>query len=575
MWFKRILTLSLLGLCLAGNLYAQKSQQLWEENFKKYIRYADRNNTEEKIASISSAAYYAKKSVWLDDNMKMITWYCYMYEALQANLNHSKFSDYVYMLTYNAGNLDKTPTSYAHELMAAYGNIYFSMKSKPKFKVEYLIRAKMILERLATSGLPASAENDYKKYYDLANLEVSDKERVAMLAHVNSSLESCNAIDFLEAAKHISKNAESASRGAIALKAAHMSAEKGNVDAWAQLGYMYEYGAGVQKDMNTATLNYLTAAEKGSLWGELRYAGLLIEGKNISQDYSKALSILNSNSSKGDFHTYGGGYYLASIYENGWGVHHDYVKAVELYTQSYNRCIFQNLKNYSYKGSARCENKIAEEYIDMEIATLDIYSLDDKQLAGFAERYANIGAKDKALKYTELAISNGSAFCAFRLAMHYFEKSDRKDFGLMKKSFDNFKIAADGNYAPAKYNLSIAYLYGYGVTPDHDLALNYYQKYYEQISSEGYYEYGIDDYLSIITGTRYKNDDIMNGSILLMTIEEFKSPELLYTWATYRERDSAPEVVIYFYKRAAQFGHEKAQERLENFLKRINDSREL
>jgi flagellar biosynthesis regulator FlbT len=61
---------------------------------------------------------------------------------------------------------------------------------------------------------------------------------------------------------------------------------------------------------------------------------------------------------------------------------------------------------------------------------------------------------------------------------------------------------------------------------------------------------------------------------LKKAMEMFNDASSLYEWAVYREQDSRPEVVIYFYTRAMLYGHPKAEFKLNKYKERISDTKE-
>ena len=155
-----------------------------------------------------------------------------------------------------------------------------------------------------------------------------------------------------------------------------------------------------------------------------------------------------------------------------------------------------------------------------------------------------------------------------------FNDSRRTDPELLREAFRYFEMGSQGNYAPCCHNAAIMYLYGYGVSPDHDKAYECFEQFVGKIASEGYGEYVQSDYIPTISGVKYKADAIKRGVPLKDAIEMFNDASSLYEWAVYRERDSRPEIVIYFYSRAMLYGHPKAESMLNKYKERISDSKE-
>ena len=174
----------------------------------------------------------------------------------------------------------------------------------------------------------------------------------------------------------------------------------------------------------------------------------------------------------------------------------------------------------------------------------------------------------------QLAADKGGSYSACWMGLKFFKESDGKDYDLLEKAFNLFLKGATGNYAPCNYNVAVMYLYGYGTSPDHEKAYEYFERYINKITVEGYDGYDRSDYLETIGGIRYKDDAIKRGLPLKTVIEKFENASDLYTWAYYREKDSRPEIPIYFYTRAAKKGHPKAEERLKAFKEKQVSNKE-
>lgn len=286
----------------------------------------------------------------------------------------------------------------------------------------------------------------------------------------------------------------------------------------------------------------------------------------------QALILLNSVVDESDFLKWGGGYQLGRLYENGWGVEVNREKAMELYTDSYEKCFEQGLKDLSYEGSLRLENKIYEEMIDAELAGVDINQMSADELSAIALRYERINAKTKATYFELQAAKKGNSYSACKVGMKYFEMADRKDGINLEYAFKMFEMGSKGSYAPCKYNLAVMYLYGYGTSPNFEKALDLYNKYIEQFSAEGYKEYNPVYYIKIFKAkVNFDKKAILEGIPFKKALEIFDNSINLCKWAQAHEKNRRPEVIIYFYTRAAQKGVPEAAKRLEQFKKKISE----
>ena len=115
---------------------------------------------------------------------------------------------------------------------------------------------------------------------------------------------------------------------ATALKEFKPLAEQGNAEAQNKLGYMYEYGKGVLKDVTEAAKWNRLSAEQGNANGQYKLAMRHLKGEGVLQDYAETLKWLRLSAEQG------GGFYsnlaqafLGIMYEYGDGVLQDNVTA--------------------------------------------------------------------------------------------------------------------------------------------------------------------------------------------------------------------------------------------------------
>jgi TPR repeat protein len=105
-------------------------------------------------------------------------------------------------------------------------------------------------------------------------------------------------------------------------------ATAGDADAQVDLGRMFETGAGVPKNLQTAVSWYKKASDKGSATGMCNYGTMLIYGWGCKQDQKAALALFEKAAENGSLIAE---YELGVVYEQGLGVTADYEKAVEHY----------------------------------------------------------------------------------------------------------------------------------------------------------------------------------------------------------------------------------------------------
>jgi TPR repeat protein len=111
-------------------------------------------------------------------------------------------------------------------------------------------------------------------------------------------------------------------------------AERGNAEAQAKLGTMYDYGQGVSQDYNIAFKWYTKAANQGHARSQAELGGLYYNGQGVSQNYNKALEWITKAVKQGDAHAQ---YWMGIMYLQGLAVTQDFKKAMEWYTKAANQ----------------------------------------------------------------------------------------------------------------------------------------------------------------------------------------------------------------------------------------------
>lgn len=562
------LLLTALSLLAVSPIKAQSKEEKCLQKLTEYLTCVEKQQWDKTLKPMADCAFYAKDATKLNNEVRILCWYLYIGELIKHDTNNrddiKKYSRLICSCGYK---YEGKPKSYGMELIVANAFILNAGYVKEVWKPIQLANALRILTRLEEMNIQPVAEKDYEILYILSGLSVSEAERIKMMQYIVQLTETLSGLEWFNAAKKALDHLDIEGCPFAALFCVQQSEKKNFSDALALHGYMFENGKVMRKDLDQAAKYYKQAADKGSMWGKVEYASFLINGIIVEKDYSQALQLLNSAAGESDFLRHGGGYHLGRLYEYGWGVEVNREKAMKLYTDSYEKCIWTKLKELSYEGSLRLENQMTEDIIDAEVAGVDLNQMSADELLAIAQRYEEINAKSKAANYELQAVKRGSSYSACKVGLKYFDLSKRENEMWLKYAFEVFELGSKGNYAPCKYNLAVMYLYGYGTSPNYEKALDLYNKYIEQISAEGYEDYSDNDYLGTITGTLYYEEATKKGIPLKKVLDNFNDPDKLYQWALFRESDSRPEISIYFYTRATQKGHPKAAERLEAFKK--------
>ncbi len=109
------------------------------------------------------------------------------------------------------------------------------------------------------------------------------------------------------------------------------AAEQGNASAQNNLGYMYEYGKGVEKDYQQAVTWYRKAAEQGNASAQYNLGDMYRNGYGVEKDYQQAVTWYRKAAEQGNASAQ---YNLGYMYRNGYGVEKDYQQAVTWYRKA-------------------------------------------------------------------------------------------------------------------------------------------------------------------------------------------------------------------------------------------------
>ena len=119
---------------------------------------------------------------------------------------------------------------------------------------------------------------------------------------------------------------------AQALQWFRKAADQGNPGGQANLGWMYQYGLGVNQDIPQAFQLYQKSAlGGGGSPAETRLGFMYENGLGVKQDYAQALSWYRKGADQGNPRAQTS---LGILYQNGWGVPQDYVQALQWYRKA-------------------------------------------------------------------------------------------------------------------------------------------------------------------------------------------------------------------------------------------------
>ena len=216
------------------------------------------------------------------------------------------------------------------------------------------------------------------------------------------------------------------------------AADQGNAGAQNSLGWLYEDGRGVPKNMGKEAELYRKAADHGNAFAQNNLGRLYEDGQGVPKDLSKAAELYQKAADQGNAFAQNN---LGWLYENAEGVPKDMGKAAELYRKA------------ADQGNAFAQNNLGRLYEDGRGVPKDLR---------------------KATELFQKAADQGNAFAQNNLGWLYQNgQGVPKD---LRKAAELYQKAADQGNAFAQTNLGRLYENGRGVSKDLRKAAELYQK---------------------------------------------------------------------------------------------------
>lgn len=220
-----------------------------------------------------------------------------------------------------------------------------------------------------------------------------------------------------------------------------MAAEKENIDAQVRLGFIYSnkgFFTHDKKDYLEAAKWFILAAEQGNIDAQREIGEMYYKGEGVGKDYSKAIIWFRKAADQGDARAMD---FIGDMYVSGRGVTQNFFEA--------------------------------EKWWNMAIETDDDVLQDDLGVLSLASE--GRGAKQEgaeAVRLYTMAADNGSIRAMFKLSDIY-----NGGWGVdedMKESARWLQIAAELGNAEAQRRLAICYEEGFGVEQDEEEAIKWY-----------------------------------------------------------------------------------------------------
>jgi len=250
------------------------------------------------------------------------------------------------------------------------------------------------------------------------------------------------------------------------------AANQGDATAQFFLGSMYDYGNGGEKDDTMAVYWYKKAAEQGNVSAQVVLGSKYYKGEGVIKDISKAICLYKKAAEQGHVDAY---FTLGDMYANGKGVSIDGSVAAYWYQKAAEKgkYLAQIRLGLMYEGGKGVAKDISKALYWYQKAAEDGDSYTQFKIGSIYEN-GNGVAKDaaKAVYWYQKAADQEYVLAQFRLGCMYgVGKGVTKD---ASKAVYWFQKAANQGDATAQYNLGVMYAAGEGVTKDEVEALSWF-----------------------------------------------------------------------------------------------------
>lgn len=245
-------------------------------------------------------------------------------------------------------------------------------------------------------------------------------------------------------------------------------ADKINDGECYRLGWMFQFGKGVDTNYNNALKWYKMAAVKGNALANYSIGIIYSEGLGVDQNYSEAISWIKKGVDAGEPFAMN---LLGFMYKEGNGVIQDYSEALSWYKKSAEKGNSNAILNIGFayqngQGVAKDYNK-ALDYYQQAAEKKSTIAMNN---IGVLYRYGNGVAKD----YTE--------------AMKWFQKAANFEFSF---NLLYYKKSIEEGMGYAMDNIGDLYYYGLGVPKDYYEAMRWFRKAAEKNNAWAIFYIGI------------------------------------------------------------------------------------
>ena len=255
-------------------------------------------------------------------------------------------------------------------------------------------------------------------------------------------------------------------------------ANEGDACAQNNLGFMYEYGRGVEQSYEKAAEWVLKAADQGYADAQYHLGYMYSNGFGVEESDEEAAEWVLKAADQG---LAGAQYILGYMYSNGRGVEESDEKAVEWYLkaaeQGYVTAQLCLGTMYSQGTGVEESDEKAAEWFQKAAEQGDASA---QCALGLMYKYG-IGVEqsyEKAAKWVQKAAEQGDADAQYKLGVMY--ENGRGVEQSYEKAVEWYLKAAEQGLADAQCNLGAMYGNGTGVEQSYEKALEWFQKAAEQ-----------------------------------------------------------------------------------------------
>ncbi len=231
-------------------------------------------------------------------------------------------------------------------------------------------------------------------------------------------------------------------------------AERGDPEAQFSLGYMYEWGSGVEVSGKTANAWYSKAARQGHADAQYRLARELSYDDEPPANRKRSLTLFRQAAESGHKMAQ---FRLGRAYLQGESTNVDYAKAATWFLKA---ALQGSKEGFHYYFSAAVSRRpefqamSTEQILEKLIDSYSAVGADEQYLiAGLVDA---LGSESKAEELYKIAAENGSAPAAARLGMKYDGRSSFQT-GDLKQAAHWYRMAAEAGNSIAQEGL--CYLY--------------------------------------------------------------------------------------------------------------------